>query len=501
MMPSTPAAPSQSPRQVFEQALRLFTVGDDHEAAQRASLLRAHFPDEPGMLALHGMIVGAMGMHELAAPDLRRAAELTEANLADPSADADGRERGAERVVRLSTQLSRSLEALGASADSDAASARALELRPSDRGAVMARVEVLAARGDLEGARAVLAGASDLDEHGAAMCEGAIALCGPETTGELFRMLAQRVRALTEVVGLDAPTQSAALRRCGALFDRAGETDEAFRAFTRSSKLKRGRFDVSAHAKVTRATVEAWTAGAMGRLTRPSVDGSSRVFVVAPPGAGCAALGRALAAASGAGSVGPCEALTTAAVRQAGAKLTPHRPMLLEVGRLRGAQIRAVSDAYLAGTARLSWPGERGVVVDANPLHGHLIGLAAAALPGARFVFLRREARANTLACYFRGMRGHHPYSNDLATTASYLRDIRTLMDHWEGLLGSMGHPVASTTREALRADPAGETARVLSAIGLDAVGGVAGPSYRAEAADRPERYARRLEGVASFLE
>lgn len=500
MMPPTPAAPSQSPRQVFEQALRLFTIGDDHEAYQRSSLLRAHFPDEPSMLALHGMIAASMGFHEAGVPDLRLAAEKTEASLGDAGDDAEARGRAEDRLVRVLVRLGRSLEALGETAGADAALGRALGLRPADRGAVMARVETLAGRRDLAGARDAASGAPGLDEYGAAMCEGAVALHGPESTGELFRMLAQRVRALTESAGLDAPTQSAALRRCGALFDRAGEADEAFRAFTRASKLKRGSFDAAAHAKATRATLDAWSREAVGRLTRPDVDGSSRVFVVSAPGAGGPELGRALAGHPSVGSAGPGDAWTAAAVRHAGARLTGHRPVLLEVGRLRGSQLRAAADAYLAHTARLSWPGSRPVVVDSCPLHVHLIGLAAAALPGARFVFLRRDARSQALACYFRAMRGHHPYSSDLATSASYLRDAGMLMDHWEELLGSMGHTVVSTTRASLRADPAGETTRVLSAIGLEGVEGPAGPRYRDEAADHAERYARRLEPVSSFF-
>lgn len=502
MIPTQQNPARPTPQQVFEQANRQLAMGEFHEAAQHAALLRAHFPNEPTMRALHGLAIGAIGLHALAAPDLQAAVEATERALAERDADSPERPRALAQLGRLAAQWARSLEALGRLAEADAALDRVLTVDPANPHAVLARAEILAARGEPDAARAAVdqaSAASELPELPAAMAAGAIALARPNAAGEECRVLAGRVRAQTEVVGLDASTQAAALRRTGALFDRAGEHDEAFRAFTRAANLKRGQFDAAAHSKITNAVIEAWTAEAMSRPKRPAADAARFVFVVAPPGAGADELARAMTGHPRVASVGPSEVLTVAAVRGAGAQGTPHRPMMLKPAQLRTAQLEKVAEIYTTQTARNAFPQDRQTIVDTGVLHTHLIGLAAMALPGAKFVFLTRDIRANTLGCFFGGMAGHHPYSRELATTAAYLRDIRRLMEHWAGVLPGMGHTVVRTAREALASDGA-EFARVMDELGLG--GSDAGPvGYAPSAADHPDRYARRLADLEGFFD
>jgi|GEM_PF-1200260 len=503
MMPSqSNAQPNQqqSPQQVFEQARRMLALGDAHEAAQRAALLRSHFPGQTPMVALHGLAVAALGLHELAVEDLAAAADATESALKERASDDVNLPRIADQLIRLTTQLARSYEALGRRAEADAALARALGVDPEDPFATQAKVEMLAGRAEIDAARAFLdeANGLGLEELPAAMSAAAVALARRDTSADEFRMLALRLRALTEAVGLDAVTQSMALRRCGELFDRAGEGDDAFRAFTRAANFKRGTFDAAAHARVTSGVISVWTAAAMGKVKKPTAGGAGVVFVVSAPCSGGEELGRAMAAHDSVASAGPSEVLTMAALRQAGAKGTKHRPVVTNPSQLRGSQLGELAKLYMAQTARNAYPGGRSVLVDSSPLHTHLIGLAAMAMPEAKFVLVRREPRSNALACFFGATPGHHPYARDLATTASYLRDVRMLMDHWASVLPAMGCTVVETSREALVANPDAETARVMAAIGLD--GAVAGPRFGAEAADHPDRYAKRLGPVEPFF-
>lgn len=503
MMPSqSPQRPNQqqSPQQVFEQARRMLALGDAHEAAQRAALLRSHFPNETPMVALHGLAVAALGLHELAIGDLSAAADATERALKERASDDVNLPRIADQLIRLSTQLARSFEAVGMRGEADAALDRALGVDPEDPFATQAKVEILAGRGATDEARAFLDEANrlGLEELPAAMSAAAVALARRDTSADEFRMLGLRLKALTEAVGLDAVTQSDALRRCGELFDRAGERDEAFRAFTRAANFKRGAFDAAAHARVTSGVMSVWTASAMDKVKKPETGGAGIVFVVSAPCAGGVELGRAMAGHKSVATAGPSEVLTMAALRAAGAKGTKHRPVVTNPSQLRGAQLGELAEMYAAQTKRNAQPKGRAVVVDSCPLHAHLVGLAAMAMPEARFVFVRREARSNALACYFGATPGHHPYAKELGTTASYLRDIRGLMDHWSAVLGSMGRSVVETTREALAADPDGETARVMQAAGID--GAAPGPVFAPSAADHPEHYAKRLEPYEAFL-
>lgn len=489
-----------NPQQMFDQARRLMGVGDFHEAANRLGFLRARLPDQTPIRIVHGLCGAAMGMHELAGPELASAAAEIQAALdAAPEGDPNTPRR-AEQLVIVLAQLARSLEALGMTDQADAAFARADAIGPEDAFTIRARVEILAARARTAEAQALLDRAAErgLDELPAAMAAGAITLAKPQAAPEEFRMLAQRLKAMTERVGLDAVTQGEALRRCAELFHRAGETDEAFRALNRSANLRRGKFDPAVHARITNATLEAWTQGAVARLKRPAIDASNRIFVIGLPGSGAEELARAMTADPSVGSVGPGDILTLCAMRHADAKPTPHRPMMIETAKLRGTQLDSLAKAYMEQTARAARPGGRPVVVDSSSLHIHLLGLAAAALPGARFVFVRRQPLAGVLACYAAPLHGHHPYGKELGTVGVYAADFNRLCDHWANLLTGMGHTVVNASRESLDTHPADEMQRVMTALGLDA--DAPAPRFPPTPADQTDRYARRLEPVAELL-
>lgn len=501
MMP-TQTQPQPDPQQIFDQARRLMGVGDFHEAAQRLSFLRARLPDQTPIRIVHGMCGASMGMHELAGPELAQSANEIKAAIDAAPAEDPNTPRRNEQLLAVLSQLARSQDALGQhkAADDTLNSADAIEANPArSPHTTRARIEILAERGQTDQARELLDKANEqgLEELHAAMSAGAITLAKPQASPEEFHVLAQRLKALTERVGLDAVTQGDALRRTAELFHRAGQHDEAFRAFTRAANLRRGKFDPAAHAKITTATIEAWNADAVARLKRPDTDASNRIFVIAPPAAGAEELARAMTADPSVASIGPADILTMSAVRHADAQPTPHRPMMIQVGKLRGAQLDALAKTYTEQSARAAVPQARPVVADACVLHIHLVALAAAAMPGARFVFLRRDPRAAVLGCYFAPMHGHHPYAKELGTTAAYIADYTRLMDHFETLLPAMGHTVVRTSREALTAGP-NEFARVMGELGLNTQ--TPAPRLRPGAADQPEKYARRLEPVAELL-
>jgi tetratricopeptide (TPR) repeat protein len=485
---------------MFDQARRLMVVGDFHEAANRLGFLRARLPDQTPIRIVHGLCGAAMGMHELAGPELAvAAAEIKAAMDAAPQEDPHAPRR-AEQLLIVLAQLARSQEALGMSSEADRVYEQAIAIDPEDAFTIRARIEILAARARIDDAKALLDRAVEqgLEELPAAMAAGAIALAKPQASPEEFRMLAQRLKAMTERVGLDAVTQGEALRRCAELFHRAGESDEAFRALNRSANLRRGKFDAAVHARITNATLEAWTPDAAARLKRPNPDASQRIFVIGLPGSGADELARAMTADPRVGSVGPCDILTLCAMRHADAKPTPHRPMMIEPAKLRGTQLESMAKAYTEQSGRAAQPGGRPFVVDSSHLHIHLLGLAAAALPQAKFVFVRREPLAGVLACYAAPLHGHHPYGKEIGTVGAYAADFTRLCDHWTNLLTGMGHTVVTVSRDALVTEPAAEMARVMTALGLDA--NAPAPRFAPSPADEPDRYARRLEPVAELL-
>jgi len=503
--PNTPAANPQqqqtTPQQVFEMAKRLLSMGDVHEALQHASLLRGHFPDQTPILAIHGITMAALGAHGVAIPDLIRAADDSQNALDSGDPENPNRPRIADQLLRVLTELARCHAAANEPSEADAVLARADAVDPEAPEVVRARVEILCARNETDAARTALEEADGLglEELPSALCAGAIALHTPDASHDACHILAQRLRALADRVGLDAATQMLVLRRAAALFDRAGEHDEAFRASTRAANFTRGQYDASVNARMTNAIIEAWTPDAMGKVSRPQQDHAGRIFVIGAPHSGAAELAVALGEHPEIANAGPAEALTLAAAQKAGAQRTPYRPAVPSPEKLRRDQLEGAAGIYTRLIDGAAHPKGRSATVDACALQTQLLGLAALALPNASFVFVRREPAANLLSAYFNGVPGHHPYTKELPALAAYLRDFDRTLDHWEATLPAIGVNVVTTTREALAADPAGEATRILNTCGFPGAS-ITGPRFHAEPADHPDRYAKRLESVTPLL-
>lgn len=506
MMPPQPAAapanPQQpTPQQVFETAKHRLALGDVHEAMQHASLLRGHFPDQTPILAIHGIATAALGAYGIAIPDLTKAADDTQAALDSGDPENPSRPRIADQLLRVLTELARAHAAVNEHDRADACLDRADTIDPEAPEVVRARVEIRCNRTETDTAQKTLeaADALGLEELPSALCAGAITLARRDASSDACTLLAQRLRALADRVGLDAATQVTVLRRAAALFDRAGDHDEAFRTFTRAANFTRGNYDASVNAQLTNAIINAWTADAMGKIKRPDKDCSNRIFVVGAPHSGAAELAAALATIDGVANAGPAESLTVAAAQKAGAQRTPFRPAVPTPEKLRRDQLENTAGVYNRLTDGAAYPKGQPTTVDACSLHIHLLGLAALALPKARFVFVRREPKSNLLAAYFKGMPGHHPYTKDFPALAAYLRDFDRTLDHWAAVFSEMGIDVVETTREALASDPQTEAARVAGACGLDQ-DGLTPPRFHPEPADEPANYVKRIDPVRQLL-
>lgn len=513
MMPPQPAQPAANPantganpqqptpQQVFETAKQRLALGDIHEALQHASLLRGHFPDQTPILAIHGIAMAALGAHGIALTDLTKAAEDTQHALDEGDPENPNRPRIADQLLRVLTELARCHEAVNEPDQADACLARADAVDPEAPEVVRVRVEILCDRGDTAAAKSTLDEADrlGLEELPSALCAASIALASPDTAHEASGLLAQRLLALADRVGLNAATQVLVLRRAAALFDRAGRHDEAFRTFTRAANFTRGQYDASVNAKMTNAIITAWSSDATTKVSRPDKDCSNRIFVIGAPHSGATQLAASLATIEGASNAGPAESLTVAAAQKAGAQRTPFRPAVPTPEKLRRDQLEGTAGVYNRLTDGAAYPKDQTTTIDACSLHIHLLGLAALALPKAKFVFVRREPKANLLSAYFKGVPGHHPYTKDFPALAAYLRDYDRMLDHWASVFKGMGIDLIETTHEALAADAGTESARVAAACGLDAAT-ITPATLHPEPADAPEHYAKRLESVLPLL-
>ncbi len=122
----------------------------------------------------------------------------------------------------------------------------------------------------------------------------------------------------------------------------------------------------------------------------------------------------------------------------------------LREGRADAQRFADAGERYLVAARRRT--GTDGVIADKAISTFSRMGHAAAALPGARFVVLRRDPRDTGLSLW-RNMfpEGLHRYAYDQVRMARYIRLHEALVSFWEERLPERVHVV---DYEALTADP-----------------------------------------------
>ncbi len=156
-----------------------------------------------------------------------------------------------------------------------------------------------------------------------------------------------------------------------------------------------------------------------------------------------------------------------------GAELNLFRTAAIPVGGVSPAAVNAFAAARPDGFAAIARAylhmledrfGPDGRIVDKTLNHSRYLGLIHRVLPQARFIWLRREPGAvawSALRTWF-AQGVNWSWSQD--RIARYFRNEDRLHAHWTGVLGDA---ILTVPYEALVADPAGWTQRILDHVGL----------------------------------
>ena len=462
-----------TPAQVFEEAHRLLRVGDVFEASRRAGKLRAHFPDDIPILALHGLVLARLGIHAQALSDLVVAAQRTEEALKNEDEEGNpARPRIVDQLVRLSVQICRSSMAIGEDAAGEEAIDNALDWDPDRADAVGAKTEMLAAQGKHAEAHKLLAQAfkDKLDTMPLVLARARVLLSDPNAESDALREVVPELENEASVAGLPALELGDLLRVLGQVHDRLGQHDEAFNAFRRAARLRRGHFDPRNYTVMTTKVISDWSLDRLGKILKPEFDGSDYTFVLGAPHSGVEQLADMLGQLDGACVIGPLETLGAACVQFLGARQGVLRPVPLEPQKLRRNQLLEAAKGY-AMQARTIAGDPVSNCIDTHPLNIPLAGAAALLFPGVNIVLCRRDPLQSTLACYCDAMPGNHPYAGDLLSAAGFVADSNRMMDHWGAILGdeTVGANIVEVQYDELVADPKKTAARVARDIGIDA--------------------------------
>ncbi len=348
--------------------------------------------------------------------------------------------------------------ALGRLADAQASARRALALRPE-------AADTLALLGSLAIDHGRFGEAEDWLRQALAIDPGL-----PEALASLT--------ALRKMSPADVPWRDAAERvlsrglpvahainlhhALGKYYDDVDDPDAAFRQHRLGNELARRsrlRYDRAEMTQRVTRTLAAFDRNALAALRPAGVASERPVFVVGMPRSGTSLTEQILAShpqVHGAGEllywIFAADAERAANSGQRAASPEQRAAMIAELGR-----------AYLEGLATQAPDASR--IVDKLPVNFRNAGLIHAALSGARFIHLERNALDTCLSIYFQGFSAAHPYATDFGDLAHYYHEYRRLMAHWRSVLPPQ--TLLEVRYEDLVDDPEGWTRRMLAHIGL----------------------------------
>ncbi len=460
-----------TPKDFFEQAKRLLAVGDVFEASKRAGKLRAHFPEEPPILAIHGFTLAKLGAHGPAIADMRKSLRLTLQSLEDGDEDDQSRPRVVDQYVHLQTEIGRSLTALGEFEDAMDEIELAIAMDPDRADTVSAKAELLSAMGQSDEAVALLEDglARKLDEIPLMIGMAKVLDEAPNADEVRMKACAEKLGVLCDEVGLAAGELMSILRAHGTMCDHLGEYSDAYNSFRRAAKLRRGGYNAELHAKIANKIMGQWTPDRIAKLVRPEIEiGARRVLLAGSSMSGMVEVEALLERLPDAIAVGPIESLGMICTTGMNSAKGVLRAVVPTPDGHRGDQLAKLAGTYSSHCDTAAQMGGM-ITIDSHPHNLPLMGAAASALRGVRIINCRRDPIEHALAIYCGEMAGNHPYAGDLLATAAYVKDCDRMMDHWIEALNDerVGAKVIDVQYEQLMNDPVAVLHQLGDALGV----------------------------------
>ncbi len=438
-----PPKPTQAQvRQLTAQASQLMRAGRLDEAATTAERGLSGDPTNVTLLLLRGAALTRAGKPERALAPIERAIGL---------------EPGRHQAL---LELGMAQQAMNRLDEAGESFGRALAMAPGSGDVLAAVANHKRMRGDHEGAmgvveRSVLGGSAN----------SACVLLFAELAKRLGRAGEgiDAVRAHLEDDGVWAFYVRRLTWALGELLDSEGRYDEAFACYERVNETDKPGWDPDTFTAAVDRMIERWTPEAFAALSAGGVRSDLPVFVFGMPRSGTTLVEQIIASHPGACGGGEIGLASKLAVQLR----TDQRPFAL------------IEDPAVIGRSRLSRFG-RGVVkalsaldtsaarvTDKQPESLLHLGLIRAALPGATLVHCVRDPMDTCLSCYFQDFRDVHgmAWTRDQTWLGRYFNDSQRAMAHWTQTLGITVHRVAY---EDMVADQAGESRKLIDAIGLE---------------------------------
>ncbi len=245
-------------------------------------------------------------------------------------------------------------------------------------------------------------------------------------------------------------------------YDKADRPAEAIACLARANALRQSAepYDFDAQSAVLAKLKAAFAEGVatLGEADRAAIALPARpVFIVGMPRSGTSLVEQILASHSQVHGAGELTTIATALDR-----LGWHPGGVAR--RFDAATLREIRQDYATALDRLRLT--RAVVTDKAPLNFRHVGPVLAAMPEARVLFLRRDARATCWSNYSNSFAGPaNNFGNDMVDTARMYRLHLDLLDFWTALYPDR---VTVVPYEPLTEYQEDESRKLVAAAGLD---------------------------------
>ena len=383
--------------------------------------------------------------------------------------------------AQVRARLARALVELGRQEEAIAETLRSVELDPESAEIRNDAGVVHSTTGDFDTAREYYRAALALDPGHS---KAALNLAKSKRFTAEHDEDADRIHTAAGCGGADKDSQRDLHLALGKIHDDRGEWETAFahyeqanRPFTEAA-VKQVDDSLALMDRMRTVFDAGWFA------TRPPAAEAdpTPVFVVGMPRSGTSLVEQCLAAhpaVHGAGELSAILRLAMEATARAGAEADPLHTgvMSMKAASRPGAEasypecvrvlpaerVAALGERYLDHLRALA-PGAARVTdkLPGNYLH---LGFIATILPGATIIHCRRDPLDNGVSLYFTDFMVGHEYSNDLQAIGRQIRGMRTLMAHWQAVLGER---LLTLDYESLVSDPEPLTRAMVAHVGLE---------------------------------
>jgi tetratricopeptide (TPR) repeat protein len=405
------------------------------EAAELLRQAAAGAPDEPDIRNHHGLILSRFRRYDEAAAEFEAALRLkddfVEARLgvADAYLHLGRHTEAAEAFERVLAArpgwipaqigLGDALCVLGRPHDAQRVYERILAADANNAVALFGIGTVMTHLGRFAEARTALARAIALAPRAAAFHRALAEL-------ERFREGDARLPALEQLAREAlADDQKVELHfALGKAYDDLGRYDEAFAQFQSGNTLKRRmvRYDEDAMMRAFRDIAATFTPEVMASDTGNASD--LPVFVVGMPRSGTSLIEQILASHPDVHGAGELTVLGALIGGNA-----PDYPSAVP----NDAALHRIGSAYIERIRALAPEAKR--IVDKLPTNFLHLGLIHLALPKARIIHVRRDARDTCFSCYAKLFPGGLDFTYDLGELGRYYNAYEALMAHWRAVL------------------------------------------------------------------